>query len=363
MSKRHVLILLLFILSSAIYFQACTKEEQRDTTHFNFADLPYETLAEYDFFEGNIVNLEPVSDVLPYKINTPLFSDYAQKARFIYIPKGSAAVYNGEDIFDFPVGTTIIKTFYYNHDFRDETKGRRIIETRLLIRLEDEWDSHSYLWNDEQTAATFSLVGRQTQVEWIHYDGTTRSTNYLIPNKNECKDCHKKDSVLVPIGPKALNINSNYDYADGTMNQLDKWAAMGYLSNNPNSADAPKTPLWSDPNSGTLNERARAYLDTNCGHCHNPGGDADNSGLSLYYHDENLTALGVCKPPVAAGGGSGGFAYAIVPGQPEESIMPFRMNSVELDVAMPELARSVVHEEGVALIKEWIASMDGPDCL
>lgn len=105
--------------------------------------------------------------------------------------------------------------------------------------------------------------------------------------------------------------------------------------------------------------RARAWLEINCASCHNPRGPARTSGLFLEYDQLEPTALGVCKPPVAAGRGSGGRAYGIVPGDPDASILTFRIESTELDIKMPELGRNLVDAEGVALIRAWIAAMPG----
>lgn len=326
------------------------------------AAMPFEKLSDYSFFEGNLADLIPKENVIPYIINTPLFSNYAKKARFIWMPENKAAEYNDTEVFDFPIGTIIVKNFYYDNDFQQPENGRKIIETRLLIQQDTGWMSVPYLWKDDQSEADLHIVGRQLQINWIHFDGSERTANYSVPNSVECLGCHNVNNNLLPIGPKARNLNSVLSYPDGSsMNQLDKWVEIGYLKNAPSSSQAPKVPVFDDPNDGNINERARAYLDINCGHCHNPDGPANNSGLSLYFHEQNPTAIGICKPPVAAGQGAGGFEYSIVPGQPDSSIMAFRMNSVELEIAMPELSRSVIHTEGVELIRDWISTLDG-DC-
>jgi len=120
----------------------------------------------------------------------------------------------------------------------------------------------------------------------------------------------------------------------------------------------PRNANWLDP-AQPLDARARAYLDVNCAHCHSLTGAADTTGLSF----EAVTAadrhLGVCKPLVAAGRGTGDHIFDIVPGHPEDSILPFRMGSREPGVMMPEQGRSTVHLEGLALIRDWIAAMPG----
>jgi uncharacterized repeat protein (TIGR03806 family) len=317
-------------------------------------------LSEYGFFEGNLADLQPASNVVPYELNTPLFSDYAYKKRFIYFPEGIPARYQEKEVLDFPVGTILIKNFYYPNDFRDAAKGKRILETRLLVHEEKGWKPLSYLWNEEQTNASFEILGATIPVQWTHDDGQTKQTNYIVPNLNQCKSCHVKDKMLVPIGPTARQLNWKNQF-DEEENQLDYLAAHGYLTDLPAAENRPALPLWNDPHSGTLQQRALAYLDINCGSCHNPEGSAKTSGLNLTVFETDPYKLGLMKPPVAAGKASGNLLYDIVPGKPEASILLHRMKSTTPDVMMPELGRTLVHEEGVELIRQWIAEMDVPE--
>ena len=128
----------------------------------------------------------------------------------------------------------------------------------------------------------------------------------------------------------------------------------------PSPAEAPRLAVWDDPKSGTLDARARAWLEINCAHCHNPQGPARNSGLDLLASQQKPTSFGIGKPPVAAGIGSGGLAFDIVPGQPDKSILVYRIASTHPGIMMPELGKRLVHDEGVALIREWIAAMPAP---
>jgi hypothetical protein len=159
-------------------------------------------------------------------------------------------------------------------------------------------------------------------------------------------DCHALAGAITPIGPKARNLN------DGR--QLQAWTAAGLLDRLP--TDAPRLARWDDANA-PLADRARAYLESNCAHCHNANGAASNSGLFLDWHQPDATARGIGKHPVAAGRGSGGRLIDIQPGKPDESILVYRMASTEPGIAMPELGRNVTHAEGVKLVRDWIASM------
>ena len=182
-----------------------------------------------------------------------------------------------------------------------------------------------------------------------------------VPNSNNCANCHGEDGIK-PIGPKARLLNKELTYAEGVANQIDYWSDIGILTGAPIDTSSIDTiPLWGDT-TADLDDRARGYLDINCAHCHSATGAGNTSGLFLDYTREFGTEVGDCKPPVAAGDGAGDLSYSIVPGDADASILPFRMDSNELDVRMPEIGRSVIHTEGVALIRDWINAMALVDC-
>ena len=180
---------------------------------------------------------------------------------------------------------------------------------------------------------------------------------YSVPNMNQCKSCHVKDNVQQPIGPKIRNLNIDFVYNQVSENQLHKWVKEGILDSFKDLSSLPRTVNYEDPHDGTLDHRARAWLDINCAHCHQRGGPAETSGLYLNLEEQDLAKLGVFKPPVAAGRGSGNRKYNIVPGRPEDSILEYRIASTDPGVMMPELNRKLVHHEGVKLIQEWIKAM------
>jgi uncharacterized repeat protein (TIGR03806 family) len=321
---------------------------------------PFERLSQYALFVGDSAAQEPAPGVIPYDLNSALFSDYAEKIRFIKLPAGEHAAYRDDDVFEFPVGTVIAKTFAYPRDARDRSQGRRLIETRILKREPDGWVGLPYVWNDAQTEASLDVAGDTVDVTWLHTDGRPRTDNYIIPNANQCKGCHKSGETMKPIGPKARHLNRDFAYPAGTENQLAHWSRRGAVVGAPDPGKAPRLAVWDDASTGTLDARARAWLEINCAHCHNPEGPARNSGLDLLASQQRPTAYGVYKPPVAAGLGSGGLEYDVVPGQPDRSILVYRISSTHPSVMMPELGKRLVHEEGVALVRQWIAAMTDP---
>jgi len=356
----YIVLNLLFLVSCN--FTKTKKQETQESTSSSFSftsnkALGKQKLSDYGFFKGKLSDLAPNKNVHPYKLNSALFSDYAHKARFVQLPKGKIANYNPTEVMEFPVGSILIKNFYYPNDFSKPDGARRILETRLLIHEEEGWKALPYVWNEEQTEAFLEVAGATKSVSWRDTDGKVQKINYSIPNMNQCRSCHLKDGKIMPIGPSARQLNGNYDYANKIeMNQLEYWQSHGLLSNVP-PENLPELVNYENE-SKPLADRARAYLEINCGHCHRPEGPAKNSALHLMASVDNPAAWGVGKTPIAAGKGSGGLKYDIVAGKADKSILTYRMESTDPGIMMPELGRKMVHEEGLALVKRWINEME-----
>lgn len=295
-------------------------------------------LSEFAFGLGN-GNGRP-RGAYPYSLRTPLFSDYAGKDRYIFIPPGTKARIDADGAIVFPVGTVFFKSFGW-----PDWNGGRPVETRLLIHRKKGWVALPYIWDADGRDATLAVGGRRVPVTFKSPDGDTHNIRYAVPNMNQCKECHSLNGAIVPIGPKAANID---------------FEAVGaaYLPLPSTARSVPAMPRWEDPATGSVADRARAYLDVNCAHCHNPAGSASNSGLFLRWTDNPAGVnYGIGKRPTAAGRGSGGMDFAIAPGDPAHSFMIYRLESTDPGIAMPEVGRSTVHKEGAALLRQWIAEM------
>jgi uncharacterized repeat protein (TIGR03806 family) len=237
------------------------------------------------------------------------------------------------------------------------------VETRLLIMEEGEAGphvtTHVYLWNEEQTEATLHAAGKVVTVGYVDTTGAQRTEPYVVPNTNQCKDCHSSDKVVRPIGLVTRQLSRTVVRDGVEVDQIDWLAAQDALSAPP-PADRPGLP---DPfGTAPLAERARSWLEANCAHCHSPGGEGGPSGLWLHASVDEPVAYGVCKTPVAAGPGTGGNSYDIVPGKPDESILVYRITSTNPGIKMPELPNLLPHEPGVALVRQWIEAMTPPGC-
>lgn len=330
----------LLALCTAAFGVAAARQPARVNDAAITADGYPAKLSDYGFF-ADLTRRTPAARVVGYDLETPLFSDYTAKQRFIYVPAGQQAKYDEKAAFDFPVGSALIKTFGYGIG-----AAFKPIETRLLLRRASGWVAIPYVWTADGTDAVVKRAGTRLPVAFTDPSSRARQISYSVPNANQCKDCHALGGQIAPIGPKARYLNHH--------GQLQALVRAGLLDRAP--ANAPRVARWDDPKA-PLDARARAYLEINCAHCHNPAGAASNSGLFLELDRADPVALGIGKRPVAAGRGSGGRDFAIAPGNPEGSILIYRLRSTDPGIAMPELGRVTAHDEGIALLNEWIESL------
>ena len=343
---------IVFGIGVLIFLFGYTAEEEQENSK---TYLP--TLSAYGFFDGELAKLQPTEGVVPYDVNTSLFSDYASKSRFVKIPKGQAAIYQNQQVFDFPKGTALIKTFFYPKDANKPNKGNILLETRVLLYEEEGWVALPYMWNEAQTEAYLEVAGGARDIQWKDEKGKKQKLNYRVPNMVDCKGCHSYNQTQVPIGLSARQLNRDFVYETGIENQLLHWQKLGLLQQLPEDQNWPKLAQWEDASS-PIAIRARSYLDANCGYCHSPEGPANTSGMFLDIHTDSPAQWGVGKSPVAAERGSGGRLKGIVPGKPHESILTFRLESTDPGIRMPEIGRQIVDKEGLEVVKEWIKRME-----
>ncbi len=370
---------LLGFLAALLLF-GCAHAPEQVTFH---ADGNPGKLSEWGLFTVANGRIVPHDGMVTYELATPLFSDYAQKWRTVYLPKGASTKYDPEKWFDFPVGTIVTKTFYYTTpataadpkisgdivkmtpaSYQTGVKGLdlahvRLIETRLLVKRASGWVAFPYVWNADGSDATLERTGAEIPLTF-HDGAATKRFVYSVPNQNQCAGCHAQDyrtRAITPIGLKARHLDRNFPGVGGDVNQLGRLVELGYLTGVPGAA-LPKNANWQDAHA-PLDARAGAYLDINCSHCHNEQGAARTSGLWLDAKTQDARILGLCKPPVAAGRGTGDRSFDVVPGHPEASIIAYRMESTDPGEMMPELGRALEHKEGVVLVESYIRAMKG----
>jgi uncharacterized repeat protein (TIGR03806 family) len=372
--KKSYLLFFSVLLASASFISCSGSDDYQDVSPVtvDLSLVPYQKLSDYKFFEGELKNLEPALHVLPFQPASALFSDYAHKKRFVWMPPGSKATFVADNAaLELPVGAVLIKTFFYE-DVQNITPvgGTRIIETRLMIRKADGWMFANYVWNDDQTEAYFDNLGSYTQIAW-NENGTIKSTNYKIPAEEQCIVCHKKrmindqgeitETVYTPIGVKPQNLNFEYAYEDGMKNQLTKWIEAGYLEGGFNYPTPENTVIDYNDTSKSVTLRARSYVDSNCSHCHSDNRHCDYRPMRFAFSENgNPTNMGVCVDTEDMQGFPSALSKIVTPGNIERSMMYYRLNTVDEAVRMPLHGRSIIHDEGIALIEAWINSL--PPC-
>jgi uncharacterized repeat protein (TIGR03806 family) len=324
-----------------IYVKAiCTEDNQSsnsEVTSFTTLAIPVipefrPTLSELNLYVGDLGNMEITPYGFEYSLNSKLFTDYATKQRFIVLPTGGKLTYNGEGLPIFPDNSIIAKTFFYNIDDRDPSLGQKIIETRLLIKINGTWETGDYKWNDAQTEAVLDLNGSIVPVTWIDANGESNSINYEIPSNTDCFTCHQNSGSSTPIGPKMRTINFNFKGS----NQIQRLIDNNLLEGLSDPSSISRLPKWDDPNE-ELSRRARAYMDINCAHCHTQGGYCEEqSNLRLDYE----TAFE--ESSIAASSNS----------------IIIRIQNTIPEYGMPLIGTTIVHDEGVELLIEYINSLE-----
>lgn len=369
---KKITLLLLCCISFTAAIISCSKNDddnyvdqpqnrqsiiQSGPVKFDFTQVPLPKLSDYNFFVGALKNQNPGYKVIPYSPASTLFTDYASKKRFIWMPKGTKATYVADNkALSFPIGTVLIKTFYYTTIQPGNTT--KIIETRLMILNSEGWKFYEYIWNDEQTeaflvsGADFANGSSQT-ITFRKPNNEIVTTDYRIPSDAECFACHKLNEQATPIGVKPQNLNVDYLYPKGNKNQLLHLLQQGYLQSYPSNI---VTTVDYHDTSKPIDLRLRSYVDINCAHCHQNQARCDYRALRFAFSEtENPANIGICV--TAAEEISPTLQKLITPSNFEKSVVHYRLNTNDESERMPLLGRTIVHDEGVSLLEEWIMSL------
>ncbi|MBS1120034.1 MAG: hypothetical protein H6Q90_2262 [Deltaproteobacteria bacterium] len=371
--KAFVLVLVLVVALGACGGSSSGGVDLTQPVVVDLDNPPPDKLSAYNLFTWDpatgLAFNESEQRIVPYDLNTPLFSDFALKQRAIYVPPGAAATFDPELAFEFPDGSVLIKNFSFPADFRAPEDNVTLVETRLLVRYPDGWHALPYIWDDAQQDAVLSPAGEVRLITFVDATGQTQMANYLIPQRNQCGSCHARKPTketnpeLVPIGIKARHLTRTYADGDDSYDQLGRLVEREMLDTA--SAVTPAYDFRPIEAGGVaaipaadVERAARDYLDINCAHCHNPSGvQGITSQLFLDHATTDPFHLGVCKRPGSAAAGTGGFSFDVVPGDPDTSILYFRTHTTQVGAMMPLLGRSVTHTRGAELVHAWIAAM------
>jgi len=296
--------------------------------------------------------------VISYDVNSPLWSDGAIKMRGMVIPQGqkihvlnctansAECPYGPEDDgrWVLPVGTVLVKSFIFDDKF---------VETRLFVHRDSKtWVGYGYQWNEEQSEATIVPDEDRT----VMFDTGQRQVSWTYPSRYNCMLCHNKLGGS-SLGPETRQLNRTVNGENlldklERLNVFDAPLPKPYLSAFPTPYDS----FEGKPPEGASNEElARSYLHANCAFCHRADG-SDSGTLDLRY-GVSLANTNACdKPPMKGGAGLSTYTL-LTPGKPMESVLWARMQTLDDQNRMPQIATYVVDQPGVKLISDWIGSI------
>ena len=281
---------------------------------------------------------KPAPGLVPFGVNSALWSDGADKERYFALPEGKTIAVGADGDWDMPVGTVLVKTF---------SIGGRRIETRLLVRHTDgEWGGYTYEWNDAQTDATLLLANKTK---------TVGAQSWYFPSRADCFTCHTSAAGR-SLGLETGQLNGDFVYAETNRlsNQLATLDHIGVFA--APIGDPDQRVRFPDPEgSGDLEGRARAYLHANCSSCHRPDG-AGRGGTDLRF-GASFAATAMCDATPESDLGIDG-AKILAPGAPEKSILTVRTGRRDAK-QMPPLGTSMVDTVGSGLLTDWIRSIGG----
>lgn len=307
------------------------------------ASTPVARLSQLGIFLGDPADQNPRADFHPYEVNVPLYSDDASKHRFVYVPPGTS-IQVSDDRWTLPNGAYLVKTFFVPRDARDPSLGDQLLETRFLVKRPDGFVVSTYLWNDEQTDAFASAGNVNIPLSWVDEAGVQHDDHFHVPGTSQCQSCHSDRALGMTTRQMAASTH-------GTVEQLERFLADDLIDGMP----APSEGLQDPFGEGSLDLRARSYLDANCSSCHGDGGSA--AGTGLYWDLEHTTATNL--PRCRSTADVDGRDRVIVPGHPEQSAVLARMRSSDPFLRMPRGPSHVPDGRGIAVVSAWIESLPG----
>jgi uncharacterized repeat protein (TIGR03806 family) len=319
----------------------------------------------FELVKGHVVS----PALIPYSVNSPLWSDNALKERFIALPSLSQIEFVEDTAWKFPEGAVLVKTFALELESGQAASVQRI-ETRLLVIQQNEWVGYSYAWNDDQTDATLVNAKGEDRNYVIRDPQSARSQVWHYPSRTECMVCHSRAAGFV-LGLTTRQMNKVHDYAGRKANQLDTLEQIGVLSAKARDAataaeqpppawrlpkPANQYPALANPADATANleDRVRSYLHANCAQCHVAAGGG-NAAMELGITTERDKTKMVGVVPLHDKFGIAD-PLLVAPGAPARSVLLHRL-SVRGRGQMPPLASSLVDEFGVKLLREWIEGL------
>ena len=284
--------------------------------------------------------------LIPYGVASALWSDKADKQRWMALPEGKKIAFMANGDFDFPLGTVLLKAFSLNGT---------MLETRFLIRHSDgQWGMYTYVWDEAGKDA--KLLGEGSDSRFLG------ESEWVFPSRANCVTCHT-EAAGRSLGPSTRQFNSLFDYPLGKRaNQLSTLEHIGIFATPPGDiVTLPKLPPPQYDVGSSLEQRARSYLHANCSHCHQPGGTKDVSELDLVNldlrYDTPLKMTNICNVPPSKNNYGITDVKLLTPQDTMLSMISVRMHSKVTNVRMPQIGTGVVDPLGTQIVDDWIKSL------
>lgn len=316
------------------------------------ADVPKfpRRLSETGLF-ASVVDHVPAPGVLPYSVNSPLWSDGAHKERFMALPGDSQIQFNDSG-WRFPEGSVLVKTFSLELE-NGNPQSRRRLETRILMIQDRHWQGYVYKWNDEGTDAVLMARDARSETYQVNAANGTHDQTWYYPSRSDCILCHNGSFTL--IGMRTVQLNREHDYGGTIANQIEVFDRLG-LFTEPLPKPVAELDRLVNPHdeTATLEQRARSYLHANCANCHRHKGGG-NSRFFINQHLDLDKTMTVDVPPIH---GDLGIANArlVAPGDPDRSIILQRMKRRGTG-QMPQVGTLAVDQTGLELVRQWIVAL------
>jgi len=294
-----------------------------------------------------------------YQVNNPFWSDGAIKERWFAIPDGQKIGYAATSEWSFPQGSVFVKHFDLGTDETNPTVKRRL-ETRVMVRDDQGFVyGASYKWRADHSDSDLVSTAENEDITITTASGT-RTQRWLFPSRQDCLTCHTAASKgVLGVNSRQLNLDRLFTETSVTDNQLRAWNHVGYFAPSIDEASIASTPKLAamTDSAATLEHRVRSYLDSNCSHCHRPGGGA--RGLWDGRFEVPLANAGIVNGMVLNDLGTP-VSKVVAPQSNARSVLHTRINTASQPYVMPPLAKSLVDDAAVAVIEQWIASLSPP---
>ena len=295
---------------------------------------------------SDTADLTPHPALIPYSINTPLWSDGAQKERLVMLPGNEKIHVRKDGTFEYPKGTIFVKHFYRGDTEEGARLGHRL-ETRLYMKRDRGWEGYTYVWNPEQNDA--HLVDGRLAVDMYDSAESGNMITWTLPSRGDCASCHTKVANEI-LGFRVEALQTQHDYGTGPQDQLAALYDAGVFDKRPKGTAWPE---WHSEE-GASDESIRAYLDMNCAMCHQPNGPG-NANIDLRWDTPlSKTNMVGTRPGIWHFGIQD--ARLLVPGDPEKSLLITRMLRTDIK-GMPPTSHSIVDETAIQRVKEWVSKM------